>query len=128
MGNVIQSEKLLLVPYLRGYSPRGALASLWAQIEEANDWDNLFWENKYEEDCPLLIKGDLVDWIYTIEHPYDPAVLLMGIEKDTSNLVGISYYKQIKNGTAHGSIWVKPQYRGVYSREFLDLTMRHAFE
>lgn len=125
---VIESEKLILVPYLRGYSPRAILGSLWASIEEAGDWDNLFWEEKYDEDRPILMKGDLVDWIYTIEHPYDPATLLMGLEKTTDKLVGISFFKQIKRTSAHGSLWMKPEFRGKYSRDFLDLTMRHVFE
>lgn len=128
MGNVIQSDNLLIVPYLRGYSHRAVLGHLWANIEEAGDWDKLFWESKYDENCPQKFRGDLVDWIYTMEHPYDPARLLMGIEKSSEELVGISFYKQIKNKSAHGAIWVKPKFRGKYSRDFLDLTLRDAFE
>lgn len=127
-GNIIQSDNILLVPYLRGHSPRAILGSLWSHIEEAGDWEKLLWEEQPGENGPVLTKGDLVDWVTMIENPYDPAKLAMGIEKATNNLAGVSFFKQFKGTSAHGSFWMKPIYRGVHSRDFLNLTMRYAYE
>lgn len=112
---------------MRGYSDRHVLAGLWQLIEESGDWDNLVWEDNYAS-TPVDTKGDLVDWVFTIENPHDPAVLLMGVEEETNKIVGLVWFKQIKPHKANAAIWVKPEYRGAYSRELVDLGLKHAFE
>jgi RimJ/RimL family protein N-acetyltransferase len=116
---------IVVVHYSRGYYKRHTLAYLWEVIEESGDWDKIFWEERDEETTPISTKGDLVEWITYMNNPVNPTVLLIGTVNN--EVAALSWFNDIKKDSAHGNIWIRPAYRGPYSREFVRKCMNYVF-
>ena len=122
----IDSEHLKCWPYVRGHYQRDTLYQIWSLIEQAGDWDKIFWENQ-PGDTPISIKGDLTAWVQFVEDPIDKKILLIMVSRSDNQIAGIVWFNHVKNNEAYGCIWMRPEYRGAASREAVHLGLEHAF-
>ena len=108
--------------------PRETLGACWLAIEEAGDWDKLFWwdedwwdEAKTQPATPYATKGDLPSVIAYLMDPEDPKIILIG-EHD-KQIAGITWFHERKFGTCQSGIWVAPKFRGILSRQLVEKSM-----
>jgi len=109
-----------LLPYLRGYVPRNTLGKVWGAIEQAGDWDKLFWWDEPIE-SPFPQQGDLVSFMAYMADRDDLKTLFIG--EHEGELVGITWFHEEKHGTCQSGIWVAPKWRGVFSRQLVNESM-----
>jgi RimJ/RimL family protein N-acetyltransferase len=119
-------EKVRLVPLLRGVNDeRGTLAYvLWSAIENAGDWDRLFWDAPRGER-----KGDLFHWCHYLSNDQNPTVLLMFTDKDGA-LAGLTWFNSYNEleKSANIHVWIEPAHRGPMTREMGEMATEYAFE
>jgi hypothetical protein len=115
-----------LFPYLRGHYHRDILHDLWVLIELDNDWERLFWNRRYDT-TPVKLKGDLVDWIQFVEHPVDRKSFLIALTNDTHEIAGLVWFYNMTDELAHGSIWMARKFRGLYTREAVNIGLEYSF-
>jgi len=119
-------EHVKLIPLVRGDNDeRGTLAYvLWIAIEQAGDWDKIFWDLG-----PERRKGDLFHWCHYLANDTNPMALIMFMDHQDA-LAGIvwfnSYNKDDHSALIH--IWIEPAHRGAPTREMGLMATEYAHE
>ena len=124
----MQGEHVSLWIYSRGEAARDLPYLLWQKVEAAGDWERILWTDLFE---PTRIPrwGDLVHWISFMHSDADPKVFLLVADNETGEVAGFIWFNRIHKGTAYGSIWICPSYRGKpHVREAGHLGLRWAHE
>lgn len=123
----LQGEHVTLWPYVRGHYPRSFLFDVWALIEKAGDWGRFFWDTT-GLDTPVPTKGDIVDWVTFVETPVDQKAILVVQAVQGGEICGLVWFNRIQSDCAFGSIWMRPEYRGLaHSREAINVGLEYAF-
>lgn len=108
-----KGEHVTMVPLVRGDNDeRGTLAYvIWLAIEQAGDWDKIFWEIE-----PQPGKGDLFHWCRYLT---DANTVLTMFFDDNNALAGIIWFNTYNEAeqSAHIHVWVEPGHRGPATRE-----------
>lgn len=124
---VFEGEHVVIWPYVRGYFPRTTLFDLWHLIEEAGDWQPFFWNETVYPNTPVSQMGDPTDWLSFIEDHRDPKAVLIVQAKSNNEIAGLIWFNHQEPTRAFGSIWMRPKYRGIASREAVNLGLEYAF-
>lgn len=115
-----------LVPLVRGENDeRGVLAYvLWTAIEQAGDWDKLFWDIPRERR-----KGDLFHWCYYLANDANPTSMVMftNLEGALAGIIWWNSYKEA-DGSAQIHVWIDPAHRGPATREMGLMATEYARE
>lgn len=110
--------------YSRGEAARDLPYQLWKMIEDAGDWDKIFWG---EDDKTTRISkhGDLIAWM---EWMIGKALILI-VDNATQAICGLGWFSDMQGGNALTSIWMAPQWRGKpHSREATMLGVRFGYD
>lgn len=118
-ADILIGEHVTLWPYVRSECARDLLYVFWNAVEQAGDWPRLLWGDP--------AKGDLTSWVQYISASYDPKILLFATDPQDA-LAGLIWYHRIRDGEAHGAVWVEPGHRGKASREIVKIGCRYMGE
>lgn len=113
-------------PYARGYFDRDFIYKLWCLIEAEHDWPSIMWESE-PSDTPIDQRGDLIEWVHYMESFLDPKALLMVQDNRSKEIAGLIWFNRQRSVSAHGAIWISKAYRGLFSREAIQLGLEYAF-
>lgn len=120
--DLLTGQTVRLWPYVRGLYSRDVLYRLWRLIEDAHASGRLFWASTE----PVEQRGDLSFFIKFVETPERLLVLLTSL--DSSEIVGCVWFDDIvPHYRCFGSIFIRPESRGVASQEAMRLCLHYAF-
>jgi len=111
MDDNLVGEHVSLWAYARGEAARDLPYQLWTMIEAAGDWQRIMWVD-HNEPSRVPKFGDLAHWVAYMFDDRDSKVWLLVGDNATGDIAGVIWFNKIIAGTAYGSIWMAPNYRG----------------
>lgn len=127
MTKRLVGEKVMLMPYSRGYCPRDTLYRLWRMMDDEGLTKYVF-HSATENGTPYPMGGDLVDFVKMFEPEHGKRFLLIVLDVTGEQLVGALWFDDIVgNHRASISIFMTEGYRGDAAEEAGRMALDYVF-